>query len=35
MRGILAHLRGDGHAKYNTQLAGWQITMKGVWVIEG
>lgn len=35
MRGILAHLRADGHAKYNTKHAGWQITEKGVSVIEG
>ena len=30
IRGILACLCADGHAKYNTKSAGWQITEKGV-----
>ena len=34
VRGILAHLKNDGYAVYNTNYAGWQITEKGVSVIE-
>ena len=34
IRGILAHLSADGHAKYKTEYAGWQITEEGVSVIE-
>ena len=35
IRGILAHSRDDGHAKYNTDYAGWEITEEGISVIEG
>ena len=31
--GILAHLKNDGYAVYNSDYAGWQITEKGVKVI--
>lgn len=34
IRGILAHLSTNGHAKYKTEYAGWQITEEGVSVIE-
>ena len=34
IRGILAHLRADGHAEYKTEYAGWQITEEGVSVIK-
>ena len=34
MRGILAHLSADGHAKCKTEYAEWQITEEGVSVIE-
>lgn len=35
VRGILAHLKNDGYAVYDSDYAGWQITEKGVSVIEG
>ena len=35
VRGILAQLSAEGHAEYNTQYAGWQITEEGIAVIEG
>ena len=35
IRGILACFKGNGHAKYNTENAGWHITAEGVSVIEG
>ena len=34
VRGILAHLKNDGYAVYNSNNAGWQITEKGVKFIE-
>lgn len=34
IRGILAHLSANGHAKYRTEYAGWQITGEGISVIE-
>ena len=34
VRGILAHLKNDGYAVYNSNYAGWQITEKGVKFIE-
>ena len=35
VRGILAHLKNDGYAVYDSDYAGWQITEKGVSFIEG
>ena len=34
VRGILAHLKNDGYAVYDSDYAGWQITEKGVNFIE-
>lgn len=35
VRGILAHLSAEGHAEYNTQYKGWQITEEGISVLKG